>query len=149
MYEKLDWKLTSNLMENSPREPQFIGLQNLAVRVQSAADAAVGRPADRPPTVGFFTVEPPVDRPVDRGLDTDSRSSLPVDRPVDRGQIQRACSLPVDRPVDRDQFQRAKLSGGRPGRSTGPPAYKACAHSCASVDRPVDRQKARSLYLRD
>jgi len=114
-------------MENSPREPQFIGLQNLAVRVQSAADAAVGRPADRPPTVGFFTVEPPVDRPVDRGLDTDSRSSLPVDRPVDRGQI-----------------QSAELSGDRPGRSTGPPAKQGRARLCTIVDRLVDRSLSRS-----
>ena len=34
VYEKLSWKPSWNPVENSLREPQFIGLQNLAVGVQ-------------------------------------------------------------------------------------------------------------------
>ena len=88
-----------------------------------------------------MTVEPPVDRPVDWSLETDSRSSLPVDR---------------------GHFQRADALGGRPTRSTGFPAnwlVHICAHRstgpvdrCARerahgqpsqpVDRTIDRLKA-------
>ena len=97
---------------------------------------SVDRPVDRP-TVRFLTVVPVVDWPVNRDLNIESSSSPPIDR---------------------GHFQRAELSGGRSGRSTGPPAYRACARSCTSVDRtgrptstsvdrPVDRQKARSILL--
>ena len=47
-------------------------------------------------------------------------------------------------PVDRGHFQRAELSGGRPGRSIGPPAKQAVHVLCTSVDRPIDRPLARS-----
>ena len=114
------------------------------------------------PTVRFPTVVPPVDRPVDRGLDTESRAlcrSTAAGRPAN-GQISDRCatgrpggrprpgyreqsSLPVDRPVD---------------RATGPPAkwpVHVCAHRLTRpVDRllprsncPVNRQKARSQIL--
>ena len=94
---------------------------------QQSALLSVDRPVDRP-TVGFPTVEPPVDR----SLDTESRHSLPVDRPVDRGL-----------------FQRAELSSGRPGWSTSPPAKQAVHVLCTSVDRPVDQQKAKTVFFRD
>ena len=48
-------------------------------------------------------------------------------------------SLPIDRPVDWGHFQRAELSGGRPGRSTGPPAKQGCARLYTLVDRSLDR----------
>ena len=61
-------------------------------------------------------------------------------------------SLPVDRPGRPGLSRQQKLSGGRPGRSTEPPARLACTfcarRSTDSVDRllarstgPVDRQK--------
>ena len=83
------------------------------LEANSAAWSAVGRPANGQ----FLTVMAAVDRPVDRGLDIESSSSLPVDRPVDRGH-----------------FQRAELSGGRPGRSTGPLAKQ-------SLGRPPSRPR--------
>ena len=54
-------------MENSPREPLYIGPQNYS-RWQPekvSFDLPVNRPVDRP-TVIFLTVEPPVDCTVDR-----------------------------------------------------------------------------------
>ena len=92
------------------------------------------RLTDRP-TVRFLTIVPSVNRPVDRGLDIESRSSLPVDRPVNRGQI-----------------QRAELSGGRPSRLTGPPAKQAVhvyAHrSTRLVDQLLSWSTVRSTGRR-
>ena len=103
------------------------------LEANSAAWSAVGRPPGRPANGRFLTVVPAVDRPVDRGLDTERSSSLPVERPVDRGH-----------------FQRAELSGSRPGWSTGPPSKQA-VHVCARrstdlwhgrpCDRPAEGQK--------
>ena len=120
-------KLSKNLISNSLREAQFIGSSKTSRcrPSQQSGLLAVDRSVDRP-TVRFLTVGPAVDRSVDRGLDTESRSSLPVNRPVGRGQI-----------------QRAELSGGRPGRSTGPPAKQGVHVLCTSVDHPVDRPIAR------
>ena len=117
--------------------------QKLAVGPRQQKKSAVGRPPGRPANGQIFnrcaTGRPPC-RP---GLDTESNSFLPVDRPVDRGH-----------------FQRAKLSGGRPGRSTGLPAKRLCARLCTSADRtsrptsavvnrPVDRQNSQVKLFRD
>ena len=125
--EKLAQNPLKNLRENSPQMPQFIGLEKLTV--ESQIGLSVDRPVDRP-TVRNLTVVPAIDRPVDRGLDTESRLSV----------------------RSTGAFQRAEALCGRPGRSTGPPA-RTGVHVCArrstdSVDRlqarstgPVDRQK--------
>ena len=66
-------------------------------------------------------------------------------RPWNREQV----SLPVDRPGRPGLSREQKLSGSRPGRSTGPPA-KAGVHVCARRSTvPVDRLQARSTGLVD
>ena len=67
-------------------------------------------------------------------------------------------SLPVDRPSRPGLSREQKLSGGRPGRSTSPPAKLACMfcarRSTNSIDRllarstgPVDRQNPEQGFM--
>ena len=62
--------------------------------------SVVGRPGGRPPTVGFSTVGKAVDRPVNRGSQTESKNSLSVDRPG-RPKKTESTALAFSRPVGR------------------------------------------------
>ena len=127
-----------NLVENNAQTLKFIGLEKISR--WGLAELSVDRP-----TVIFQTVEPSVDRSVDRGQDTESKSLCPVDRPVDRPMVIFQTVMPtVDRPADRGKDTESKslrsvdrgLSreqsslDGRPGRSAGPPA-RTGVHVCA------------------
>ena len=98
------------------------------------AKGRIALPVDRP-TVIFMTIEPPVDRPVDRKLKTENRA------------LCRSTGLST-----RAIFREQKLSGGRPTRSTGLPA-KTTVHvrarrSTGAVDRLLRRSTVRSTGRR-
>ena len=119
---KIEIFLFSNFVEISSREGIYIASQKSACWQPENDKTAlpIDRPVDRL-TVIFMTVVPPVDRPVDRDW---------IQRVTALGRSTRAIfrmqsSLAVDRPTS--HYCRACL--------------------CTSVDRPVDRQKARSSIL--
>ena len=145
--------MLSKIIKKSAQEMVFIPSKNSA-RWQPGKvrnDLLVNRP-----TVIFMTVVPPVDRPIDlawkqramalcrstaRSTRTGYREQqLSAGRP---GPFPYSRALwTVDRQVDRStsSWLRARLckSVDRTGRPTS-----------ATVDRPVDRQTARSNYYRD
>ena len=138
--EKLAQNSLKNLSENSPQNPKFIGLEKLAVGSQ------VGLPVDRPvdrPTVRILTVEPAIDRLVDRGQDTESRLSArstgPVDRPGRPGLSREQKLSAVDR-VGRPPESSALSKG--PGRPGGRPDREQCS-LYPSHGRPAGRPLAQ------
>ena len=103
-----------NLRENNSQIPQFIELEKLTVGSQ--VGLSVNRPIDRP-TVRILTVEPAIDRPVDRGTGTESRALCRSTGPVDRGFLESFCSLAVDRvgrPALQPNWRARSVHVGRP-----------------------------------
>ena len=109
--EKLALKLSKNLNQNSPTNAPFYRVW------KTSRWGLSGLSDDRPvvrPMVIFQTVVPSVDRPADRGQDTESNLSV---RSAARGLSREQSSL-----------------DGRPGRSAGHPAELAC--TSVHVGRP-------------
>ena len=115
----------------------FYRAKKIAVEANPQARWHAGRPVDQP-TVIFMTV---------------GTAGRPHDRPHP------GLDLSVGWSVDWGKIQRAELSGRSTVQSTGPQAKaraRFCAHrstarrqTSSSVDRSVDRQKARSENFGD
>ena len=140
-------KPTSNLVENSPTKPPFIGQRKLALWSSQQLWTAVGRP----PTVKNLTVGPAVDRPGRLRPGTESRHSLSVDRPGRPwpGTENRDLCRSTD-PVDWS-FPESRRSLRSTGTVDRPSSQNWRACLCTSVDRlgrptssSVDRLLARS-----
>ena len=74
-------------------------------------------PLGRLPTVRFLIVGPAVDRPVDRGLDTESRALCRSTAQSTKAIFREQNSLAVDRAVDRPNLCTS-VHIGRPERSS-------------------------------
>ena len=115
------------LVKTVHRIPNLQARKNLAVGVQSAAWTAVGRLARSTANGQISNCW---------GSGQPARSTVTWNREQN--------SLQVDRPGRLGLSREQKLSGGRPGRSTGPPT-RTGVHVCARRSIvPVDRLLARS-----
>ena len=109
-------KSTKNLGEKQCPKPQIYRLRKTSR--WGLTELSDDRPVVRP-TVIFKTVVPSVDRPADRGQDTESKSLCPVGRPAARGLSREQSSL-----------------DGRPSWSTGLLPELAC--TSVHVGRPAN-----------